>query len=100
MLNDCMWRIATNIAFGIIFAKIYLSALGYSFRQNSRLCNLKQHSPSIYLSILLAFCTVADPDQAFGGQSNKGPPKSLHPSFPVAIVGYHAKVVTFYRPRK
>jgi len=39
-----------------------------------------------------------------GRESNKGAPKSLHsfknPSFSVAIFGYHAKVVTFCRPRK
>jgi len=40
---------------------------------------------------------VADPDQAFGGQSNKETSKILHlfkyPSFSATIIGYHRKVV-------
>jgi len=47
---------------------------------------------------------VADPDQAFGGQSNKGAPKYLnlfkYPSFSATIVGYHTEVITFSKPRK
>jgi len=42
--------------------------------------------------------------RGLGEQSNKGVPKSPHlfkySSFSVTIVGYHAKVVTFSRPRK
>jgi len=38
------------------------------------------------------------------GQSNKGTPKIIYllkyPSFSMTIVGYHAKVVTLFRPRK
>jgi len=35
---------------------------------------------------------VADPDQAFGGQSNRGRQNVKYPSFSVTIVGYHINV--------
>ena len=48
--------------------------------------------------------TVVYPDQAFGGQSNKGAPKSLnlfkYYSFVVTIFGFHITIATFHRPRK
>ena len=47
---------------------------------------------------------MAVPDQAFGGESNKGAQKNLHvfkyPSFSATIVGVSYKVITFSRANK
>jgi len=49
------------------------------------------------------FRAVADPDQAFGGQSNWGAPRSLqllkYQSLSATIVSCNTKMVTFCRPK-